>query len=237
MQRSGQPWVGAVSLLLALLCASPAAAVVIGDFEGSFDGWSTSGSVATVTDAFGILPTLNAELLQLRTQGGTVSDATLDSFFGFSAGTIDALSPSGNPATEGSAVSFVLTANAGDEIVFDYNFLSRETDARKASYDDFAFLTVRSNEQGEIVLDQAASMIQLPTSSARWSQTGWQQGRYTFQTSGTFTIGFGVVDVLDSRSESRLLLDDLLHIPEPSTGVLSSLGVLGLAIRARHRRR
>ena len=84
--------------------------------------------------------------------------------------------------------------------------------------------------------EDVEAMTRLATSNPNWDQTGWQSVRYTFQTSGTFTIGFGVVDVLDAKVESRLLLDQIRRTPEPSTGTLVSRGLVGLAIRRRHLR-
>jgi hypothetical protein len=225
---------GAAAALLVLLLSPPASALVIGDFEGAFDGWTTTGAATSELDIFGITATLGSQFMQLRTQGGGVSDAAMEAFFGLGSGTLDALSPSGNDVTEGSATQLILSANAGDELTFDYNFLTREDASRSATYRDFFFSTIRSGEEGEVVREDVLAISRLATSNPNWEQTGWQNVSYNFQTSGTFTIGFGVVDVQDAKLETRLLLDNIRHIPEPSTGLMVSLGLVGLALRRRH---
>lgn len=240
MARRTTTWMAAGALALAALgmdaSASRAATVTIGDFEGSLDaGWTTSGSTSTRTQTFGVDPTLNNRFLELRTNGGVSSDTALEAFFGFSAGTIDALSPNGQNVTEGSGARLVLTVAAGDQIQFDFNFLTNETTGFAPNYRDFAFSSIRSGAQGEVVLADVFSMTRQPTSNGGWSQTDWQTASYTFTAGGTYTIGFGVVDVLDTQIDTRLLLDNVLWIqaPEPGTGVLVSIGLVVLAPRRR----
>lgn len=219
--------------------AAPAATIVIGDFEGALDaGWTSSGNVATRTNAFGVGSTLNNRFLELRTTTGVSTDAALNAFFGFAANTIDGLSPNGNNVTEGSGVRLVLAVNAGDQIQFDYNFLTNENTTDAPTFRDFAFSTIRSGAQGEVVLADVFSMTRQPTSNGGWSQTDWQTASYTFAMAGTYTLGFGVVDVQDTQVDSRLLLDNILLIqtPEPGTGVLVSLGLVALALRRRRER-
>jgi hypothetical protein len=232
MARKGTSAVAIAAGLVASLLAPAAQALVIGDFEGSLDGWSTSGSVSTTTDFQGVLPTLGSEFLQLRTQGSTSTDAALAAFFDLTGGAIDALSPSGNDASEGSGALLLLTANAGDELSFDFNLVTREDASRSLDYRDFFFSTIQDGS-GEVVREDVDAMPRLATSNPNWLQSGWQSVTYTFPTAGTYTIGFGVVDALDSRVETRLFLDRIRHVPEPSTGAMVSLGLLGIALRRR----
>jgi hypothetical protein len=179
------------------LGASPASALLIGDFEaGSFDGWATTGETYSIGAVLGISPTSGTGMLALGTgTGSTLDGGPLDAFFGFANGTIDLLSPNGNNVTEGSGATLVISGNAGEMLTYDLNFLTSETLFYAPDYRDFTFSTIRSGEEGEVVRDDAWAMTRLPTTNATWLQSGWQSFNYTFVTTGTFTIGFGMVDV------------------------------------------
>jgi len=230
---------GALSVaLLALAPAAPATAMLIGDFEGgSLDGWSVSGNGSAFGTTIGISPTEGSGMLLLGTWGGsTPDDGTLDAFLGFATGDIDTLSPSGNPATEGSAVTLMLAASAGDVLSYDFNFLSSETLADASTYRDFFFSSIRVGEEGEMVRDDVLLMTRQPTASGAWSQSGWQSLEYTFTGTGTFRVAFGVVDVEDTAVSSAVMIDNIRKTPEPSTGLMLGLGLAAIALRRRRSR-
>ena len=102
-----------------------------------------SGAASTPTSVLGISPTLGSAMLELSTKNAA-SDSVLEAFLFLGSGTLDALSPTTNDVTEGSAAVLILTANAGDELSFDYNFLTREDATRAPDYQDFFFSTIRS---------------------------------------------------------------------------------------------
>ncbi|NEO67266.1 MAG: PEP-CTERM sorting domain-containing protein [Moorea sp. SIO4G2] len=69
------------------------------------------------------------------------------------------------------------------------------------------------------------------TSLTRFFQeTGFQSFSYTFETSGSFSLGFGVLDEDDFIVGSGLLIDnvELTPVPEPASILgLLALGALG----------
>ncbi|MEO8270026.1 MAG: PEP-CTERM sorting domain-containing protein, partial [Aureliella sp.] len=71
-------------------------------------------------------------------------------------------------------------------------------------------------------------------------QTGTAQmpyalASYTFTVAGDYTIGFGIVNVLDANFSSGLLIDNVTAVPEPTA--LAGLGLVGLALTLRRRRK
>ncbi len=70
--------------------------------------------------------------------------------------------------------------------------------------------------------------------------TGYWTTTYTIPVSGTYTLGFGVMDTGDFAVDSGLLIDNVRvdPIPEPTTLTIWSviaLGGLGLAYRRRRK--
>ncbi|MEZ6080159.1 MAG: PEP-CTERM sorting domain-containing protein [Pirellulaceae bacterium] len=68
-------------------------------------------------------------------------------------------------------------------------------------------------------------------------QTGYRTASYTFTPGGDFTFGFGIVNVTDTTFSSGLLIDSvsLTAVPEPTA--LAGLGMVGLALTLRRRRK
>ena len=122
----------------------------------------------------------------------------------------------------------MISGNAGDVISYDFNFLTREAPTGSR---DFAFSTIRSGEEGEVVRDDALLMTRSSTSNPNWSQSGWQSVSYALAATGNVTVGFGAVDVLDTKVHTRLLIDNARKTPVPSTGLMLGVGLLELAVR------
>ena len=71
--------------------------------------------------------------------------------------------------------------------------------------------------------------------------TGWIQMSYTFTTAGTYSLGFGVTNALDTAYDSAFAVsgitinDDPIDVPEPGLLSLLTLGLGGLTALRRRR--
>lgn len=175
-------------------------AVPNGSFEtGSLTGWNTIGNTGVQTASYGVTPTQGTYQALLTNGSGSVTDSALESFLGWSAGTLDAMG-NGN-ATEGSAMQLsTITVAAGTTLTFDWNFLTNE--ATPSSYNDFAFVSINGLTE---LADTNSNFVLTPGSV---KQTGYKQFSYTFTAAGTYSIGLGVVDVGDTSVNSSLLVDN-----------------------------
>ncbi|MEB3887423.1 S8 family serine peptidase, partial [Lyngbya sp. CCY1209] len=167
---------------------------------GDLTGWETRGDTSVKTDAFGSDPTEGTYQALVTNGDGSQSDADLEAFLNLPGGILDGL---GNgDATEGSAIKQTLTVKAGDEISFDYNFLTNE--GSESPFNDFAFVSVESD--GDTVANTFTPLV--PSGTSFWSETGWGTYTHTFTADGTYNIGVGAVDVGDTAIDSGVLLDN-----------------------------
>jgi hypothetical protein len=205
--------------IASVLSANPAqAAVVNGDFSNGFNGWSTTGLTFTAN-----------QRAQLTTAGVllTKPQTELESFLGLPGGTLDNV---GNgDARRGSAIKQEITAKAGDVLTFSWNFLTNENTPSTRS-NDFSFFTI--NGMFSELADTTASFSQpsFPVSLFFRNQTGFQSISYQFATAGTYTLGFGVVDVGDALVASALQIDDVQVNSIPTPALLPGLVGLGLGV-------
>ncbi|MDJ0843101.1 hypothetical protein [Crocosphaera sp.] len=234
----------AISLsFLGLLGMTPLAlGMTINDFEsGDFANFDLSPSgIGTVVDStFGVSPTQGTFQALLET-GITNTLATpvfnpievpntLEGFAGVPGflfedgpGPISAL----GSYVQGSALRLQtpLTVEAGQSLRFDYNFLTDETNSADPN-NDLAFLTLN-----EMIIPIAsvdtASFISSPTSFV--SETEYQSFTYTFLSSGTFNLGFAVVDENAFSGHSGLLLDNIELVSPTQTQIPESSMLVGL---------
>lgn len=115
--------------------------IVNNGFEAEFTGWKTIGQ--TTTENFAFASSRGTEGLYqafLSTGEDAAPVSSLESFLGLEANSLNKLSE-GEPI-EGSAVRQEFTAQAGDLLTFDFNFLTDESTSN--SYNDFAFVSVTS---------------------------------------------------------------------------------------------
>jgi hypothetical protein len=211
-----------IMLTLAVL-SNIASALTNGGFESGMTGWSTIGVASIETAAYGAGPTEGSYQALVTSGDGSVSDSTIETFLGLAAGTLDSLIA--GDANEGSAIRQTITAGAGDILTFNWNFLTDEVEEGD-DVPDFAFVSIVSNFS-EILADAVSSTF-VPSNTPFYDETGFSTFQYTFQTSGTFTLGFGVMDEDDEVVDSGLLLDNVTIIPEPATICLLGLGALSL---------
>ncbi|NEQ87958.1 MAG: PEP-CTERM sorting domain-containing protein [Moorea sp. SIO2I5] len=225
---------GTVSLVSAatLLSANPALAIVNGSFEtGDFTEWATIGNTSIETAAFGSGPTDGDFQALLTTDFGSVPVSDLETFLGLTAGslaTIPNLPNVGTP-TEGSAIQQTFTAHAGDVLSFDWNFLTNESTSSFTPevFNDFSFVSIAKMVDG---LADTNSPLFITSLTRFFQETGFQSFSYTFETSGSFSLGIGVFDEDDTAFSSGLLIDniELTSVPEPASILgLLALGALG----------
>lgn len=229
-------WLVSLMSWSSLLGASPSYAVSInGGFETSnFTGWSRIGDTSIQTaNSFGSSPTEGVFEAFLSTASvaddnfnfsGTdaVPSSDVEAFLGLEPGSLNNL---GNrdvfPVIEGAAIKQAFAANAGDILSFDYNFLTDEY-PQSEYYNSFAFIVLNTSTN-----ELADTFSNLNPSSTFFNQeTGFQSFSTVLPTSGTYTLGLGIVDRGEAFS-SGLLVDNVqtTSIPEPS----STLGVLAFA--------
>ena len=217
-----------ITLTLAAL-SNIASAITNGGFEtGDFTGWSTIGVTSIETAAYGAGPTEGSYQALMATDACSVSDSAIETFLGLAAGTLDGLVAAN--ATAGSAIKQTMTASAGDILTFDWNFLTDEV-WEGDDVPDFAFVSIVSGTSG--ILADAVSSTFVSSSTPFYDETGFTMFPYTFPTSGTFTLGFGVMHEGDEMVDSGLLLDNVTIIPEPATVAMLGLGALSLLRRKR----
>lgn len=197
--------------LSALSLVSPAqAAILNGSFEtNSFTGWSTLGSTSIQTAAFGSSPTAGTYQALLETVPNS-NYAALEQFLGLTSGSLDSLGY--GETFGGSAIKQTFTANAGDTLSFDWNFLTSENSS--SANNDFAFVIALASSG----LADTNSVL-LPSSTVFRRETGFQKFSSTISASGSYTLGIGIINVADGEIQSGLLVDTVSTTPVSTTAV------------------
>jgi hypothetical protein len=184
---------------------------VNGGFEASpdFTGWQTTGNDLIEAGDFYKAPEGNLQAvitngLQPSNGGTPVSAANLESFLGLKTG---ALSSPKSTAVNGSAISQNVTGRAGDFITFKADFLTNEA---ANAHKDYGFITVTFNNKSVLLKlsSLAYKTIASPNNTGFMNETGYHTYAILLPFSGTYTIGFGVVNVGDSLGSSALLVDN-----------------------------
>lgn len=212
-----------VSLSVILEATPSHAAIINGSFDTSLDGWTSLADAGVQ----------NSQAL-LKTDTANDNYAALEQFLNSPAGGLDQV---GNGEVfQGSALKQTIIAEAGEVLTFNWNFLTNEP-AQSTDFNDFAFFTI--NGTPVKLGDTFSSFSSSLTPFAR--ETGFKSQSYKFLNSGTYTLGFGVVNVNDDSKNSGLLIDNVAlskpssSVPEPSTVlgvlVLGSLGVIRRFLR------
>lgn len=222
---------GVVSLISLLSLCVPSesyAASINGGFETGFTGWTTIGNTSIKTAEFDSGPTQGTYEALVTNSSSSISAPDLETFLGLETGSLNELG-NGN-TTNGSAIKQTFTANAGDVVTFDWNFVTNEEP--ETVFNDFAFVSL--NSSSTLASTLSSSLVPF---SAFTQQTGFQASSFTIPTSGTYTLGLGVSNVTDTTGDSGLLVDNvsLKPVPEPSavlgTLVLGAFGACSLLKR------
>jgi hypothetical protein len=216
-----------VALALGLIAAPVQAANLgNGNFEtGSLSPWTSSGSTnVQQTATYGGSGT-NIGLI--RNDGASLTATNVEGFLGLSNGALSALG-NGNAITGSAIKQTTITVNSGDTFSFAWNFLTDEFQGD--STNDFAFYTI--NGQAFTLASAASSLVNY-FNPAFVSQTGFQTTTLTLA-AGTYTFGFGVVNVLDTSTASGLLVDNIAVVPEPDAAMaVACLGIGAFWLRQR----
>jgi filamentous hemagglutinin family protein len=185
---------------------------ILGFESGNFADWTTVGNTRIETAAFGSSPTQGTSQALLNSNANGVSATALETFIGIQANSLNA---QGNGSvTQGSAIKATLTGRAGDRISFDWNFMTNETqfDNNPNSYRDFSFVSVANSSVTTLASTGFPDGIGsgFGQSNTTYDQeTGYHSFSTTLSNTGTYTLGIGVVDVVDTAFNSGLLVDNV----------------------------
>jgi len=215
------------------VCGTAHATIVNGNFSSGLVSWSSFGDASTQSGA-AFLTTASLDFgddfpavpgafnYSGFTAGLAATGSGLEQATGLATGALDV----GGFALEGSAIAQTFNVNAGDILSFSYNFFTNE-----GSFPDFAYYSVNGS------LFSLAGVADATTSSSPFSwEKGLLSGSHVFTTTGSVTLGFGVVDIDDYNATSALSIDNVTisSVPDSSaTAALMSLGLLGLVALSR----
>ena len=193
----------------ATISSNSTSSIENGNFEtGDFRNWNTIGDTSIETEDLGIFPTEGTYQALINNgysdAGGSVIDSDLEEFLDLAPGSLDNLVDS--DATEGSFIKQTFTVEAGDVVSFDWNFLTNEA-TPSAEFNDTAFLTV--NGFTFELADTGANFVEANNVDEFNEQTDTQTLAFSIANAGTYTIGFGVVDVGDDIVDSGLAIDNV----------------------------
>jgi hypothetical protein len=198
-----------------------------GGFENSdFTGWETFGRTTIETDAFGSGPTEGTYQARLDTvcpnadispgdrcpnTGGNFTDLAM--FLDVSPMDLNDLEPNSRQGFEGSAIKTTFSVRAGDQISFDWNFLSDNKEI--PMFNDFSFVTLSQTAPSRL----GSTFSTLLSSDTNFSfETGFREFSFTFDEDGEYTLGIGVTDVGDGAFDSGLLVDNVALFRKPMMG-------------------
>lgn len=209
---------GPVTLIDSIIAAIAAPDSSLPGFEqGIFAGWATVGDVRIEGTDFGIAAPEGTQqaLLTNTLTDNSLPSFELDTFLNLPPGTLSSLNPSSNPISEGAAIKTVFTAEAGEQVAFDWNFVTTEA-TPSPFFNDFAFVVLTTAEtladtgfpdgSGAGFTAAMADIENTGTLNAV-AATGEQTFTAELPAAGTYELGIGVADVGDEQFTSGLLVD------------------------------
>ncbi|MGK7921255.1 MAG: trypsin-like serine protease [Trichodesmium sp.] len=202
-----------------------------GSFEEGLSGWSIIGAAGEPTD-FGTPPSDGASDAFIFNDLIPVSGYEIEDFLELAQGSLE--EKFGRFPAEGSAIKQTFTANAGDILTFDFNFLTDELaaeDLGEEMFNDFSFVSLSGADTYlDLLADTSSDFV--PSNTFFFDETGYQSFSYEIAKTGTYTLGFGVADAEDFAGLSGLLVDNVTltasvtSTPEPVT----TIGLLATAV-------
>jgi hypothetical protein len=184
--------------------------IINGNFESNdFTGWTTIGSTSIETSEFGIGPTEGSFQALLSTGGATFSDQIIEGFLELKRRSLDKFVD--EDVIKGSAIKQTFTADAGDVLTFDWKFLTNER-VQIFPFNDFSFVSINGLSE---LADTTFSSFMTSSTTDFFEETDFQTFSYTIPTTGTYTLGLGVVDVGDNSTDSGLLVDNFTLTSNP----------------------
>ncbi|BAZ50328.1 hypothetical protein NIES4103_29440 [Nostoc sp. NIES-4103] len=236
-----------------LIISSPAQAADL-DFNNGTSPWSAFGDVYVAKPKEVLLST--DAILDDDIQLGAISGQF--NFSGQPAGEVGFVSPNlaeflgidaslldiNGFAYEGSAIKRTIDVKAGDSLIFQRNFLTNENSALvsgsfRGSLNDYSFFLV--NDEIKKLADINDATQSLSNFIVAFDkETEIQTFKHTFNQAGTYTIGFGVVDIDDFTVSSALSIQNVTFkssstgetIPEPTT-ILGAFVSMGFGVLSR----
>lgn len=242
LPRSGQGLAcGLLASILSLVtfAALPVqAAITNPGFEDSpaLTGWNTHGSnVVQMDSTIGVSPIDGTYQALLSTGIGApgaspITTGSMETILGLPSGTLDLFSL--NFTTEGSVMTQTFSANAGDMLSFNWNFLTDELPF-EIDFNDYGFYTLTNVTSPIVSLGDTFSPLN-PLVGGFAQETGYSLISLTLPATGLYTLGFGIVDVGDYVVDTGLLIDGVqltaanVAAPEPSSVALMASGLAGL---------
>ncbi len=207
---------------------------------GTLAGWTQTGNASVENSLAGPAPSGNpfqafvgnvGVALYALGSGAAVPGATLIGSIGVTPGDLALLKdPADSGGVDyGSAITQTFNANAGEQIRFDWNFLTDEFENHNGN--DFAFVVLDGKLER---LSNTFNPLGL-TSSVFSNETGFQAFSMNVLTSGLHTIGFGVVDVNGALGASAVLIDNVRAVPEADSVLMVVAGLSFMVFIARRR--
>lgn len=236
-------------------------------------GWGTVGDTFLSTNArFSTPPDGSYQATTVTTTDGSygehsgvgVTATAAESYLGLSSGAFTGV---GNgTASLVSAVRQTIHLNAGDQLLFSYDFLTDEvykandpSDTRPATNrNDFGFLSYSLGGTSKVTKlidtfygysstgagadDFSTGLVPTPVTDPLVSESGYLGGSFLATVAGDYTFGFGVVNAEmgaagTSADPSGLLVDNVRIRPGQPTPEPASLAAVAMGVVAAVRRR
>ncbi len=217
-------------VLMGLLAASISeASLVNGNFEiGTFSSWTVAGDTQVVNGPFaGYNPPSGSFHARIGCGFGTVfsgnsGGSLAETFLGLTANSLD--SNGGDALNTGySAIKQVVDLDAGDRIVFSWNFIPQSGTPATSVQDDNCFYTLHTT----------STLGSVSTLASVIGQGGGNATGYRVATSavigvsGTYMLGFGILDRVDTSGGGGGVFNANLLVDNAFVLVAANVDVLG----------
>ena len=207
-----------VNIISGIISESAHGAIVNGSCENGLNDWMTGGIISVENNSFGVNPSDGVNQALGTTANGSLSTSVTDGLEDFLGVPLNIFHDPSNPffgaATEGSAIKQTFTAQGGDTLSFDWNFLSNDT-----SNPDYAFVVLSpENHLSSLTFDDLIRLDfsngMMSSSSVFSEETGYVSVSTSIPIDGTYLLGIGVIDAGDVLGDSGVLVDHVVLTQE-----------------------